>query len=138
MPKQTSTSTPKLFRVPNGLTLRFYKELFYAVLAIASVLMVLYEYIAQPSNAVRSVIFDFDLVVALLFLLDFMAGWYAAAHRGRYLRSNWYLLLAAIPITEAWAELLRALRLFELLRLVRAGEHISYVWHEAQAVARKR
>lgn len=134
MPTQKSAHKHKQQR----LTFRFYKELFYAVLAVSSVTTVVYEYAVSPDAGVRGAIFDFDLIVALLFLLDFLGGWYAAQHKARYFRANWYLLLASIPITEAWAEVLRALRLFELLRLIRAGEHVSYAWHEAHAVTRKR
>ena len=43
------------------------------------------------------------------------------------MKENWYLLLASIPIVDSWAELLRGLRLLELVRLVRAGEHLNYV-----------
>lgn len=107
-------------------TWQFYKELVLAGLAVLSVGFVFYEFIAQPDQATRQLINLFDIIVALIFLADFLWAWLHAKHKARFLSHNWYLLLASIPLLNSWAELLRGLRLLELVRLMRAGEHISY------------
>jgi hypothetical protein len=105
----------------------FYKELFMAFLAILSVVFVFYEFFASPDSATKLIIGRFDIFVVLIFLTDFCIALVSAPNKGQYMRSNWYLLLASIPIVDSWAELLRGLRLIELVRLVRAGEHLHYV-----------
>lgn len=103
----------------------FLKEIGYAILALLSVLSVFYEMLWALDPTTISSINTFDIVVALVFLTDFMYYLLQSKNKSLYLRKNWYLLLASIPILETWAELLRGLRLLELVRLVRAGEHLS-------------
>lgn len=105
---------------------RFYKELVLALLAIISIVFVIYEYVAEPSDEIITYIVRFDIAVALIFLTDFLIALLRSKNKRFYLKKNWYLLLASIPILDSWAELLRGLRLLELVRLVRAGEHLTY------------
>lgn len=97
-----------------------------ATLAVLSVIFVFYEFFASPDAATKLIIGRFDIFVALIFLTDFCIALLNAPSKSQYMRNNWYLLLASIPIVDSWAELLRGLRLLELVRLVRAGEHINY------------
>lgn len=109
-------------------TAAFYKELVMSALAVLSVALLLFEYFASPDQTVRQAIIRFDFVVACIFLVDFCVATYRAPNRAEYVVHNWYLLLAAIPIVDGWTELLRGLRVFELIRLVRAGSHLTYVY----------
>lgn len=114
------------------LTLACYKEIFLAGLALASVYFVFYEYLRPVSESALLAIEVFELFVACVFLTDFCISLAKSADKKSYLRKNWYLLLASIPILSSWAELLRGLRLLGLVRLVRAGEHLSYAIHAAK------
>lgn len=104
----------------------FYKELFLASLAILSVYFVFYEFFAHPSQQTIHTINTFEIVVAVIFLFDFF--YYLAKSKSKkvYFKENWYMLLASIPILDGWAELLRGLRMLELIRLLRAEEHLKY------------
>jgi disulfide bond formation protein DsbB len=115
------------------LSLKFYKEVLMSLLALLSVFFVFYEFIAKPDFLTVSLIGTFDIIVALLFLADFGISLSRASNKRQYMQSNWYLLFASIPIINDWAELLRGLRLFELVRLVRAGEHLSYILSTTKA-----
>ena len=71
-------------------------------------------------------------MVAYIFLGDFFIAWSLSKHKQQYFKRNWYLLLASIPLTYAWAELLRGVRLLELVRLIRAAQHARFVWQTAR------
>lgn len=105
----------------------FYKELLLSVLALLSVIFVIIEYLLKLDESIRASIIRFDILVAIIFLIDFTWYFMKSKRKLKYIKSNWFLLLASIPIVDSWAELLRGLRLFELVRLVRAGEHLNYV-----------
>jgi voltage-gated potassium channel len=108
------------------LILLFYKELIFTVLALMSVFLLAYEYLANPVDEVVAIIYRFDLIVAMIFLIDFFTHLYLAKNRKHYFIHNWYFLLASIPLVDTWTESLRALRILGLIRLVRAAEHIKY------------
>ena len=106
---------------------RFFKEIVLAVMALLSVILVIFEYLLKLDEPIRASILRFDILVAIIFLIDFTWYFMKSKRKLKYIKSNWFLLLASIPIVDSWAELLRGLRLFELVRLVRAGEHLNYV-----------
>lgn len=111
--------------------LRLLKEVVLALLALLSVYFVYYEFAFSPDAATTQLIGLFDMIVSVVFLADFTVSLAKAQHKLAYLRSHWYLLLAGVPIANNWADLLRALRLLELVRLVRAGEHLSFILQSA-------
>lgn len=102
-----------------------YKEVLLTLLAIVSVGLVVFELVKEPTIGQHRFIIRLDFVVACIFLADFCQELIVARDRAKYLRHNWYLLLAAIPLTDTATEALRGLRLLRFLRLVRAGEHID-------------
>lgn len=107
-------------------TQRFiYKEIILTILAVVSVLLVAFELVRDPTAAQHRFIIHLDFIVACIFLADFFQELIVARDRAQYLRHNWYLLLAAVPLTDTVTEALRGFRLLRFLRLVRAGEHID-------------
>lgn len=96
-------------------------------MALLSVGLLGLDYLEKFNSDTKVLINRFDLIVAIVFLLDFTVKFIVSRSKKLYLKRDWYLLLASIPVVDSWAEALRALRLFELFRLVRAGEHISFV-----------
>lgn len=104
-----------------------YKEIIFSVLALLSVFLLIFEYFGSPEPEQISKIYKFDLVVAIIFLVDFLYQLYNSKNKRLFMKHNWYLLLASIPVTEGWAEVLRGLRILSLVRLLRATEHVHYV-----------
>jgi voltage-gated potassium channel len=88
-------------------------------LAIVSVLLLLYEQTGGLSAAQIQLVDHTDLAIALIFLGEFFIKLVLAPKKIVYLKSNWWLLLASIPITTPATQALRALRLLRLFRLVR-------------------
>lgn len=104
----------------------FYKEVVFSILAVLSLVLLAYEFFYSPSKDIVHKISRFDFLVALLFLTDFLLQFFKAKNKRTFMRHNWYLLLASIPLVDSWTEALRALRILSLIRLVRASEHIKY------------
>ena len=102
------------------------KELCLASLAILSIVMIVYEFKYQPDILVLTKLNHVDILIACIFLIDFILSLLFTSNRKKYLRHNWYFIFASIPITDSIAELLRGLRLLRLIRLIRAGEHLEY------------
>lgn len=102
------------------------KEIIFTFLAVASVALVIFDFIKTPTATEYKIIDQVDLVIAYIFLLDFCIELLVVSNRREYLRHNWYLLLAAIPLTDNITEALRGLRALRLIRIVRAGEHLDY------------
>lgn len=113
-------------KISNHYKFLFCKELIFTILALMSVFLLAYEYIAQPVDEIVRIITRFDFAVAIIFLTDFIVHLYLAKDKKLYWRHNWYFLLASIPLVDSWAETLRALRILGFIRVLRAAEHIKY------------
>ena len=108
------------------------KEFSLGFLAVASIGLVLYEFIGNPSEARIVTIQHIDFWIAIAFLVDFTISLITTRDKQKYVRHNWYFLLAAIPLTDAIAESLRGIRALRLIRLIRAGEHLGFEQSETK------
>lgn len=98
-----------------------------ATLALVSVALLVFESVQDLTETQLRLIDYVEMSIAVVFLVEFAVRMYFATARGKFLRRNWWLLLASIPIAAHWAEALRALRLLRAVRVVRVlvdGEHI--------------
>ena len=121
----------KLFYVlANKYHFRFYKEIVLVFFAIVSVVLVVYEVVANPSQEVIESIDDMDITIALVFLADYLWLWFRAGFSFTFFIKNLHLLLASVPLIGQTAELLRSFRVIEIIRLVRAGEHVKESYTE--------
>lgn len=102
------------------------KEIILGLLGLISISLVIYEFFNSVSLQAQLTINHIDIVIACLFLTDFLVSISLSHNRKKYFRRNWYFLLAAIPLTDTIAQSLHGFRVFGLLRLVRAGEHLNY------------
>ena len=68
----------------------------------------------------------FDVVVGLVFLSEFVFEWYFARDRAKYVRHNWFYLVAAVPVPTTSFEILRGIRLLRLLKLLKIFAHMRY------------
>lgn len=94
--------------------------LIFIVLAMTSLLMLGYEFspFARPEVVVYTI--RIDLIIAVIFLTDFMLGLcfntkYSAKD---YWRKNWLDFVSSIPVTADAARALRILRMWRALRVL--------------------
>lgn len=91
------------------------------VLALISGGMLVYEFFTKnASQATLQVMYNLDLGIAYLFLLDFLLGVYFAKHKLLHLKKNWLDLLGSIPLSDTAFRALRTLRFVRLMRIFRA------------------
>jgi voltage-gated potassium channel len=109
------------------------KEVALTSLAIFSVLMLIFEIIKPLTEEQQKLLISIDFTIACIFLLDFFIELLVAKNRKAYLRRNWFLPLASIPLTYNITEALRGLRALRLIRIVRAGEHLDFEFINARA-----
>ncbi len=115
-----------MVKVLKAYKIYWHKEVILLILALASVGLLIYEEIVHP-NGNRLIWIDrFDFVVACIFLVDFIWLYCKSTNKKQFIKHNWYLLLASIPLVNTWTEALRGLRLLRFIRLLRVGEHIEY------------
>lgn len=65
-----------------------------------------------------------DIIVSVVLLVEFFVRFALSKHKRKYLRHNWWYLLAAVPIATPVATLLRSLRLLGLVKMLRIGIHL--------------
>lgn len=94
-------------------------ELFVLVLALFSVILLIYEVAAELAPHQQWVLERVDLAIALIFLAEFLWRFLKAPDRARFFRNSWWELLAAIPLTVETAQALRSVRLLRLVRVLR-------------------
>jgi voltage-gated potassium channel len=88
-------------------------------LALVSVGILIYEFSATLTPAQYSLLDTIDVTIACIFLAEFCVKFVLAPSKLKYLKSDWWYLLAAIPVTTPVTQALRILRLFRLVRLYR-------------------
>ncbi|PKL37105.1 hypothetical protein CVV38_04460 [Candidatus Peregrinibacteria bacterium HGW-Peregrinibacteria-1] len=104
-------------------------------LALLSVGLLVYELSADLLIEQVAFIHTLDLIIAMIFLLDFGAGLYLSESRKIYFKQNWPDLLASIPITGGIYRSFRVLRLLRLIRVVRIIARIRRVAVVADKIA---
>ncbi len=99
-------------------------EVVFSILAVVSVALLIYENVASLSTEEVQNIVRIDFWIATMFLIDYCAGQYLARDNWKYFKSNWYMLLASIPINEYAFRSLRILRIF---RAISALSRTTYI-----------
>lgn len=112
------------------------RDLIISGLAILSAVLLVLELSSEFSQDQLRFVYALDLLIALAFLSDFIYEFYTAKHRRKYLRHNWYLLLAAIPITGGTYQALRSVQLIRLMRIVRLYARIRRLSEATEHVSR--
>lgn len=100
----------------------FVFELVFTVLALFSVSLLIYEVSFDITEETAKIIVRMDFWIATLFLVDFFIGLTLVDNNKRYMKDNWYMLLASIPINEY---AFRSLRVLRILRIFRATSVLS-------------
>jgi voltage-gated potassium channel len=100
-----------------------WNEVILSLLAIASVALLVYELSVETINA--KWLYELDFFIACIFLADFVVGFYFSKSKKQYMKHNWYLLIASIPIPAELFQSLRTLRILRLLQVIRVIARIK-------------
>jgi voltage-gated potassium channel len=94
-------------------------QAFIIFLALLSIGMVIFETTYQSSlyNNVPLII-AIDVSIAVIFLIDFIIGWYRSEDKKIFWKQRWWELFACIPFTTPITQSLRGIGILRLLRIV--------------------
>ncbi len=95
-------------------------------LVLLSFIFLALEHFEKLSHEQLLAVEIFEVVVALLFLAEFIFEWHFARDRAKYFRHNCMYLLAAVPIPTTSFEVLRGVRMLRLLKLLKIFAHMRY------------
>lgn len=82
------------------------------LLAIVSVGMLLWVWLADPPAATQRVLFKVDIGICAVFFVEFVFRWQAGGWGWRFLGRNWFEVVGMVPVSHP------ALRAFRLIRIV--------------------
>jgi voltage-gated potassium channel len=110
-------------------------DLFMAGLALLSIITILALLILPPASVEYAFVTLLDLIIAFVFLGDFIRDFIRAESKTAYMRWGWIALLAGIPILPGFppifniVRLARLLRLFQIMRTLRLRQG-QQLWTE--------
>jgi voltage-gated potassium channel len=110
-------------------------ELFVAGITLMSVIVIIYQYLEQPTGITLTIIYIFDLVVVIILIFDFYYRMKESKEGANFVLKHAYELPAMIPLVvfglfESESVLniaLRGLRLIRLFRLISLASRITYI-----------
>ncbi|MEX0748556.1 MAG: ion transporter [Candidatus Saccharimonadales bacterium] len=97
-------------------------EAVFVILVIISIALLLGEFVLPVSSTTIQAFGQINMAIAWIFLADFFLGLLITPDRRLYLKSDWFLLLASIPVSEY---VFSSLRVFRLVRIFRIYGTIS-------------
>lgn len=89
------------------------------LLAFLSVGMLVFELTRELAPEQSRLLSIADIVIACLFLTDFVGGLIRSDNRATFFRQRWYELFACIPLTNEMVQSLRGLRIVRIVPLIR-------------------
>ncbi len=102
-------------------------EIFMASLVAVSMTFLAIDIFGHPSPVESFWMEHIDLAIACIFLTEFIIRFATARKPLYFLKDNWYLLVASIPIAIPGTEIFRLLRLERALRIIRVFDHAAEV-----------
>lgn len=96
-------------------------------LALFSVFLLLVDVIYQLTPDQTGLVHLFDIIIALIFLLEFLYNLYHAKDRSNFFKHYWWELLAAIPITTHTTQVFRALKLTRAIPLLETFRFLRFL-----------
>jgi voltage-gated potassium channel len=111
------------------------RESFVAGITLASVVLIVFQYLLQPKGITLDVIYIFDLAVVIILIYDFSLRTRESKQGIKFILKHAYELPAMIPLLvfgvleseTAFTIALRGLRLIRLFRLIPLASRISIV-----------
>ncbi len=107
-------------------------------LAIVSIGLLIYDFTATNAVKNQQLIHTIDLIIACVFLVEFLFHFTRAKDKKVFFRKRWWELLAAIPISTTTTQFLRTLKivriipLLESLRFVRLAVRLRLLLDASQ------
>ncbi|MES2216728.1 MAG: ion transporter [Patescibacteria group bacterium] len=89
------------------------------LLALASGVLLALQLSTDPTPTQTYWYNTTDFIIALIFLAEFIVKLVLSKSKSSYFRSNWWYLLASIPVTNSLTQGLRLLRVLRFVRLIR-------------------
>jgi len=105
------------------------KEYILLALVLLSFAFMGLEYFGHLSTAQLRWVEWYEIVLGCIFIIDFVYELRLASDKRRYVRHNWFFLLAAIPVPSNLANALRIIRFLRVIRLIRATAHLEFARH---------
>lgn len=105
------------------------KEYLLLLLVLISFAFLGFEYFGQLNETQLKWVEVYEITLGCIFIADFVYELRLAADKWRYVRHNWFFLLAAIPLPSNLADALRLIRFLRIIRLVRATAHLEFARH---------
>ncbi len=96
-------------------------DLFMLVVAVFSVVLLLYAYLGDVSRQTAVRVFRIDVGICAIFAVEFGWRWHRTGWSRQFLGRNWYEILGMIPVSHP------ALRSFRLLRVVRVAVVVARI-----------
>ncbi len=92
----------------------------FVILAVISLSLLAYEHFVELNEETISRLLHIDLVIAYIFLFDFLLGLFFNNKytRKEYWRHNWVDFISSIPISADLARSLRILRVYKAIRII--------------------
>jgi len=111
------------------------QEYFVAGITLVSVILIIYQYLEQPTGITLNIIYAFDLGVVIILTLDFYLRMKESNQGPKFILKHAYEIPALVPLvvfgifeTESAINIaLRSLRLVRLFRLVVLASRVSYI-----------
>src|SRR5688572_25993546 len=101
------------------------RDLVMVALAVLSIAIVIYDEMNRPVGTLRTTLILADLLIVVVFIVEFVVRFRAAPDKGAFLKRTWYEIPGMIPMIVGELGFLRFFRLFRILavgaRLFRAN-----------------
>lgn len=105
------------------------KEYVLIGLVLLSFVLLAFEHFNLLSATQMQWVEAYEIALGFIFIADFAYELHLSTDKRRYLRHNWFFLLAAIPLPSGLADVLRSVRLLRIIRLARATAHLEFARH---------
>lgn len=95
------------------------KEVIMMLLLGLSFLFLALEHLEKLSDSQLAMVDIYEIMLAFIFLAEFVFELRFAKDKARYWRTHWFYLLASIPVPTTMFEVLKGIRALRLLRLLK-------------------
>jgi len=110
-------------------------EYFVAGITLVSVIVIIYQYLEQPTGITLNIIYAFDLVVVIILTFDFYVRMKESKQGPKFILKHAYEIPALVPLVvfgifeseSAINIALRSLRLIRLFRLIVLASRVTYI-----------
>jgi voltage-gated potassium channel len=110
-------------------------EYFVAGITLVSVILIIYQYLEQPTGITLNIIYAFDVTVVIILMFDFYFRMKESKQGSKFILKHAYEIPALVPLVvfgvfeseSAINIALRSLRLIRLFRLVVLASRVSYI-----------